>query len=88
MIAKLDPWSRFSDAGNWWMHAMVLVWSLFVLQLFVLVPLVWRRHFSIWAARTPERTLAWMYRLHMLLLMLGFVTILAAVAGVHGWGLF
>ena len=33
-----DAWDRFRHAGYWWMHAMVLVWVVFTLMLFVLEP--------------------------------------------------
>jgi len=46
LVHRLDAWSRFSSASFWWMHAMVFVWVLFTLMLFVLEPLVLRRWFQ------------------------------------------
>jgi uncharacterized membrane protein len=37
---SLNLWDRFRDAAFWWMHAMVFVWFVFTLMLFVLEPLV------------------------------------------------
>jgi hypothetical protein len=39
MTGRLDLWSWFGSAGFWWMHAMVGVWLLFALVLFVAEPL-------------------------------------------------
>src|SRR5688572_13522862 len=39
LVHKLDLWQRFAHVEFWWMHAMVLVWALFTLVLFVLEPL-------------------------------------------------
>src|SRR5690606_10846587 len=48
MAERLDLWGRFADARFWWMHAMVFVWSLFFLILFVGEPLVLHRYFPPW----------------------------------------
>ena len=84
---RFDLWSRFAEARFWWMHAMVAVWLLFTLVLFVLEPLVLHRWFDERAARDPDGSLALVQRLHWLLLALSLVTIAGAVAGSHGgWG--
>ena len=77
--------NRFGKAGFWWMHAMAGLWSLFVLILFVVEPLVVHRHFHRWATARPGVAFAWLHRVHWVLLMLGLVTILSAVAGSRGW---
>jgi len=38
MMMRLDLWSRFETLHYWWMHAMVGVWSLFALMLFIVEP--------------------------------------------------
>jgi uncharacterized membrane protein len=81
---RFDLWGRFADASFWWMHAMVAVWLLFTLVLFVLEPLVLHRWFSVRAARNPEGTFALVQRFHWMLLALSVVTIAGAVAGSHG----
>src|SRR6266513_1413110 len=45
LVYKLDLWQRFAHAEFWWMHAMVLIWALFTLMLFVFEPLFLRRRF-------------------------------------------
>lgn len=86
MIEKLHMWSRFGLGGQfWWMHAMVGVWTIFMLLLFVGEPLVLHRFFPGWAQRDPKRAFAVLHAVHVVLLLLAFVTILGAVAGSHGW---
>lgn len=85
MIDRLDLWDRFADARFWWMHAMLGVWTLFGLLLFVGEPLVLHRHFPVWAARDPKRAFATIHALHVVLLVLALVTLFGAMAGSHGW---
>jgi uncharacterized membrane protein len=84
LVHRLGAWSRFADAHYWWMHAMVLLWGVFTLMLFVLEPL-WLHHwFKARAQRDPEGTFAVIVRLHWVLLILSLITVGAAVAGSHG----
>jgi uncharacterized membrane protein len=82
---RLDAWSRFAEPRYWWMHAMVAIWALFTLMLFVLEPLWLRRGFRERAERDPEGTLARVSRLHRVLLAVSLLTVLGAAAGSHGW---
>ena len=84
MVYRLELWDRFLDARYWWMHAMVAVWAVSALVLFVLEPLVLHRVFDERAQRDPEGTFRLVERLHWVLLTLSLVTTLGAVAGVHG----
>jgi len=88
MIERLHLWSRFADGRLWWMHAMVFVWSLFFLLLFVIEPLVLHRYFPAWARRDPARAFAVLHQVHIVLLILAMVTVFGAMAGSHGWLLF
>jgi uncharacterized membrane protein len=81
---RFDLWGRFVEPRFWWMHAMVAIWLLFTLMLFVLEPLVLHRWFSDRARHDPNGTLALVQRLHWLLLSLSLLTVVAAVAGAHG----
>lgn len=85
MIDQFDLWDRFADVRFWWMHAMVCVWALFALLLFVGEPLILHRHFAIWARRDPDRAFAVLHYLHIALLVLALITVFGAVAGSHGW---
>lgn len=85
MVARSDLWSRFSAAQFWWMHAMVGVWILFAVILFVLEP--FGMHSRVLASETPPAEVRFtrMQRVHVLLLTLAFITIAGAVAGSKGW---
>jgi uncharacterized membrane protein len=85
MVHVLDAWERFASAGYWWMHAMVAVWVVFTLMLFVLEPLVLHRRFLEGARRDPEGTFNLVQRMHWLLLTLSLATVFGAAAGSHGW---
>jgi uncharacterized membrane protein len=84
MADRLAAWDRFLDPAFWWMHAMVLVWAIFTIVLFVAEPLFLHRWFRERAARSPDRTFRLVQRLHILLLTVSLVTIAAAVLGAHG----
>jgi uncharacterized membrane protein len=93
MLWRLSLWGRFRVAvlpSFWWMHAMVCLWLLFTLILFVVEPLVSRRRRARADANAQltDGQLAWMQRAHWLLLALSIVTLLGAVAGSHGWSIF
>lgn len=88
IIYKLNLWQRFLYLEFWWMHAMVLVWFLFTLMLFVLEPLFLHRYFIERARIEPDRIFRLVTRMHWLLLILSLVTIAGAVAGSHGYLLF
>lgn len=85
MVHLLDAWNRFAELRFWWMHAMVLVWLVFTLMLFVLEPLVLQRQLKQRAQCHPEKTFALIQRMHWLLLSLSLITVAGAVAGSHGW---
>ena len=44
MTWRLDLWNRFQAVAFWWMHAMVCVWLLFAIILFVAEPFILKRH--------------------------------------------
>lgn len=85
---RLDLWSHFRAGEFWWMHAMVAVWLVFFLLLFVVEPFVLHRYFPQWASSRPASAFAWLHGVHAVLLVLAVVTILGAVAGSHGWSMF
>jgi uncharacterized membrane protein len=85
MVHILDAWNRFTELRFWWMHAMVLVWMIFTLMLFVVEPLVRRRQATKTSQRDPAKAFAQAQRMHWILLSVSLVTIAGAVAGSHGW---
>jgi len=88
LVYRLNLWQRFLHIEYWWMHAMVLVWALFTLILFVLEPLFLHRRFIERARHDPHAAFALVTRLHWILLIVSLITIAGAVAGSHGYLLF
>lgn len=85
MVGWLDAWARFTQARYWWMHAMVALWLIFGLLLFVIEPLVLGPRLERGLAIEPAKALARMEILHWLLLVLSLLVIAGAVAGIYGW---
>jgi uncharacterized membrane protein len=85
MAERLGLWPRFALARFWWMHAMVLLWLVYALALFVLEPFVLRRRFATRLAREPDAALARMQRHHWVLVVLSLLTVAGAAAGSHGF---
>lgn len=84
LVWKQDMWGRFLEPGMWWMHAMLVIWAIFALVLFVAEPLVLHNWFQARAARAPASTMRLAWRAHVVLLTLSVVTAGSAVLGAHG----
>ena len=84
MTERLEAWPRFLEPGFWWMHAMVLVWTIFALLLFIVEPLVLHRRMRQLAEQDEDATLRLAQRGHVVLLALSAATIAGAVLGAHG----
>ena len=82
MVWRMDLWSRFADLHFWWMHAMVAVWLIFMLMLFLIEPLFLHRRMI--ASLDPARLFARMERMHRILLAASIVAVIGAVGGSHG----
>jgi uncharacterized membrane protein len=85
MTWRMDAWDRFAQPRFWWMDAMVGVWLVFALMLYVFEPLVLHRRLaqalsSGDAAGRFDR----MERFHRFMLLLSLVAILGGVGGSHG----
>lgn len=85
LTAAWGLWHRFADPRYWWMHAMVAVWAVFTVMLFVAEPLFLHRRFLERARRDPEGTLRRIQRMHWVLLAISLLTVIGATAGAHGW---
>jgi uncharacterized membrane protein len=85
LVAAWDLWSRFQSPSYWWMHAMVVVWAVFTVMLFIAEPIFLHRILLDRAKRDPEGTFRRIERMHGVLLAVSLVTVLGAVAGAHGW---
>jgi uncharacterized membrane protein len=83
MAYRMDLWSRFAEPDAWWMIAMVAVWALFIVALFVVEPLR-EEHFTREARRDPAGSLWRLARIHQILLAASVATVFGAVGGAHG----
>ncbi|WP_137940036.1 hypothetical protein [Chitinivorax sp. B] len=81
---RFQLWWRFAEPDYWWMHAMVIVWLVFSLVLFILEPLWLHRWFAERARQHPVQTITDIQRFHWGLLIVSLVTVLGAVMGSHG----
>jgi uncharacterized membrane protein len=88
MVYRLDAWDRFRAPAFWWMHAMVFVWLVFALMLFVMEPLVLHRRLEEWGRRDQGAALAALQTGHWILLGFALATVFGAVAGSQGWSIF
>ena len=89
MVFRLDLWRAFREPHSWWLHAMLVVWTLFAAALFAVEPLArhCRLHGSGSAApaKDIDTQLSQLQWVHLTLLAAALVTVLGAVAGSHGW---
>jgi uncharacterized membrane protein len=82
MLYRGQMWDRFEELRFWWMHAMVCLWLIFAVALFIVEPLLAHRQAK--SVLPPARKFDRMERLHRILLVLAVITLLGAVAGSHG----
>ncbi len=82
MLQAFRLWDRFRDPRFWWMHAMVIVWAVFALMLYVAEPLFLHR--ALERARRPDRAFRLVEIMHWVLLAASLIAVAGAVAGVHG----
>jgi uncharacterized membrane protein len=87
MVDHNDLWSRFYSIEFWWMHAMVGVWLIFTILLFIAEPLIVHRWVHAHAIAGNEMPLSVLQWAHWALLLVSLITVLAAVAGSHGMSL-
>ncbi len=85
LLHLLNGWARFQQTKHWWLYAMIIIWLLFSLILFVIEPFFLhklKKRFSNYSASEISLLIQ---RVHAILLLLSLLTIAAAVAGSHGW---
>ncbi len=83
MIHRYNLWNTFYSIENWWMHAMVFIWFLFTMMLFVLEPLFLHDYFRKKSLEPNNNLMKKVQRLHWVLSILSFITILGAMIGAH-----
>jgi uncharacterized membrane protein len=82
MIVRAQLWGRFTNLAGWWMYAMVVVWMIFTLLLFVVEPLVLHRRME--HSSRPEADFRKLELGHRALLVVSIVAAAGAVGGSHG----
>ena len=82
MVWRTDMWSRFTDPHCWWMWAMLLVWLVFTIMLFILEPLFLHKRMA--ASPHPQLDFKRMERVHRILLLASIIATIGAVGGSHG----
>jgi len=85
MIDQLDAWNRFWEIRYFWMHAMVLIWLMFVLALFLIEPFFIKNHSRIVKDERNLDALRKTQIVHSIILTLSLVTIFISVLGAHGF---
>lgn len=85
LVIDLHAWDRFTSLHFWWMHAMLALWLIFALMLFIIEPFFLHPRLAkalenSYSSQVFDR----MERLHRILLALSLITLLGAVAGSHG----
>ncbi len=85
MIGSLDAWAWFTDSHRWWMNAMVALWVIFGLMLFIIEPFVVGPRLEKALRSEPASALRRIEGLHWTLLLLSLLVIAAVVAGIYGW---
>jgi uncharacterized membrane protein len=84
MTWRLDAWARYVEPRSWWMLAMLLLWAVFAVILYVAEPLFLHAWVRRQAQRDPLGTMAKVLAAHRVLLAVAAVTVAAAVMGAHG----
>ena len=77
-------WDRITEPTFWWLHAMIALWAIFMVMLFVAEPLFLHAWFESRARRDPESAFHVALRGHCVLTTLALITVAGAVGGAHG----
>lgn len=83
MTYRLDLWSRFGEPQFWWLDAMLGLWLIFMIIVFVLEPLLHEK-FEQKAIGDPRFALRALGLMHGILLALATITAFGAVSGANG----
>ena len=84
LLRGFGLWSLIVDPHFWWLGAMIALWALFTVMLFVAEPLFLHAWFDEHARRDPDGAFRAALRLHRILSGFAVVTVLGAAGGAHG----
>lgn len=85
MTYKLNSWDKFTNPHQFWMAAMVLIWAMFALALFIVEPFFINNHGRMVKEDSGIRNLRKTQIIHLIILILSLVTIFCSVLGAHGF---
>ena len=89
MLYRLNMWVFLYDyhlwPHYWWIPAMILYWSWFVLMLFVLGPSGLLKKIMKGAGQNEAKAWARLHIIHGILMLLGWLIVLGAVFGNHAF---
>jgi len=85
MTYRLEAWGRFLELRNFWMSAMVFVWTLFLLALFIIEPFFLKDHGRLVKNGNSIDGLKKTQVVHLTILILSLITISISVMGAHGF---
>lgn len=84
MLHWYELWGRIADPRFWWLGAMIGLWTIFTIMLFIAEPLFLHAWFDTRARRDPDGAFRVALRGHRVLSVLAVVTVLGSVGGAHG----
>jgi uncharacterized membrane protein len=84
MLSSYEQWGRIADPRFWWIDAMIGLWAIFTVMLFIVEPMFLHAWFDARAQRNPDKAFRAALRGHRALSVVAVVIVLGAVAGAHG----
>jgi len=84
LLYSYGHWERLADLRFWWLNAMIGLWAIFIIMLFVAEPLFLHAWFNARARRDPDGAFRVALRGHRILSVLAAVTVVGTVGGAHG----
>jgi uncharacterized membrane protein len=85
MVYALNAWDRFTEIRYFWMHAMVLLWLMFAIALFIIEPFLFKNHGRIVKEHHGITNLRKTEIVHWIIFILSLATIFVSVLGAHGF---
>lgn len=85
MVYQLNAWDRFFDLTFFWMHAMLILWLIFMVALFIVEPFFLKDHGRMVKQKHNISNLRKTQIVHWILLSLSLVVVVISVLGAHGF---
>jgi len=84
LLDAFGHWTKLLDPRFWWLDAMIALWALFKVMLYIAEPLFLHALFDSYARRNPDRAFRVALAMHRVLSFAALATIVGAVGGAHG----